>query len=277
MTTSTTFLYLFLHAFLFSLSFLSISGNFHSSLLKKQDLKNKKKINHIMSTNKKDDDDAVVAVADTAVAVAAVDGVVAFAVPSGSWRSGLCNCCSACFCPCMMGWCCFPILLGQLMERLKFNAFGCPNANGKKSGPICATFTVLFLIVVCIQIATQIGARQAWECVDYNDGAGNITPVCNYNYNTAPLYYQILIWPLIIWVWFIFIASCCTRMNMRKQHKIDPLCCGDNCCDDCLTTWCCNCCSTIQMIRQTHNEDEYPYKISSRTGLDSSAPEINIV
>jgi Cys-rich protein (TIGR01571 family) len=130
-------------------------------------------------------------------------------------------------------------------------------------------FTVLFIIAIAIQIAVQISGRQSFVCDDTGDGV-----TCRYNYTDAPIYYQILVWVLVVWVWFVFIVSCCTRMNMRKQYKIEPLCCGDNCCDDCMTTWCCNCCSTIQMVRQTHDEDEYPYSMTSRTGLNSSAPEI---
>lgn len=216
-----------------------------------------------MST--KEENNSSVAVADTAVPVAG-----AYEVPGGRWKNGLCSCFSACFCPCVAGWCCFPILLGQMVERLKYNLCGCPGEKGKSSPPACMIFGFFFLVAIIIEIVVQVLYQSFLRANCDSDGTN-----CTFDYAEAPIGYQICMMLLGIWIWFVFIVSCCTRMNMRKQHNIDPICCvGDNCCDDCLTTWCCNCCSAIQMIRQTHDEDEYPYKMTSRTGLDSDAPVI---
>lgn len=234
-----------------------------------------------------DDPLASPVVAGVAVPVGTADYDGEFVVPGGEWRAGLCDCFSACACPCLMGWCCFPILLGQLVERLRFNIFGCPLDKAQKSPPVCRIFAVLFVIMLGIEIAVQVVARlNFYGC--YEDSANSSSSgddfftafndpafdSCVFSLGNAPIYYQILVWFLVVFGWFIFIVSCCTRMNMRKQYNINPLCCGDNCCDDCCTTYFCNCCSTIQMIRQTHDENEYPYEMTSRTGLGPNAPEI---
>jgi len=204
-----------------------------------------------------------------------VDEVQAFQVPGGRWKNGLCSCANgrSCPCPCLMGWCCFPILLGQVVERLKYATSG-----DGKSLPICWMFAILFMITSIIEIvilATKdYGAAVAYNTTD-NTWTDDITTTSTgNNYLNAPLNSQILVWVLAVWAWFIFIVSCCTRMKMRKQYQIEPLCCGDNCCDDCCVTWFCNCCSTVQMARQTHDEDTYKYHMTSRTGLGLGAPEI---
>ena len=154
--------------------------------------------------------------------------VQAFQVPGGRWKNGLCSCCSgstACPCPCLMGWCCFPILLGQVVERLKYATRG-----DGTSWPICWMFAILFMIALIIEIVLlATNDYSAAQATDYFT-ADNI-------YLASPLYNQILVWVLAAWVWFIFIVSCCTRMKMRKQYQIEPLCLGDNCCDDCCVTW----------------------------------------
>jgi len=171
-----------------------------------------------------------------------------------------------------MGWCCFPILLGQIIERLKY----APSGDGK-SLPVCWIFTILFFLVLIIEIIILATNDYSNVMGVISTGYGNIYYEEDYSYRDESLYYQILSPLLGVWGWFIFIVSCCTRMKMRKQYQLEPLCCGDNCCDDCMTTWCCNCCSTIQMARQTHDEDTYKYHMMSRTGLGQSAPEIVMI
>jgi len=196
-----------------------------------------------------------------------VNEVNAFQVPGGRWKNGLFSCCNACLCPCIMGWCCVPILLGQVVERLKYATSG-----DGKSLPVCWIFAILTMIAIIIEIIilstnqTTIYSNTVDE-TPFSYSNNNI-------YASAPLYYQILVWVIVVWAWFICIISCCTRMKMRKQYHIEPSCCGDNCCDDCCISWYCNCCSIVQMARQTHDEVTYPYDMTSRTGLGPGAPEI---
>merc|ERR1719469_1581999 len=69
------------------------------------------------------------------------NGAVAFSVPTGQWRRGFWSCFEGfdC-CVCLMGWFCSPIMMAQVMQRLRVNWFGCPavvtdnNNNGQKQG-----------------------------------------------------------------------------------------------------------------------------------------------
>ena len=161
--------------------------------------------------------------------------VEAFQVPGGQWKNGLCSCASgkSCPCPCLMGWCCFPILLGQVVERLKYSTRG-----DGTSWPICWIFAILTMIALIIQIV--ILATNDYDAAQADGTSTDDTSTDDsygINYATAPLYAQILVWVLAAWAWFILIVSCCTRMKMRKQYQIEPLCCGDNCVDDCCVSW----------------------------------------
>jgi len=214
------------------------------------------------------------------VAETKVNAVQAFQVPGGSrWKNGLFSCCSSgssCPCPTLMGCCCSPILLGQVVERLKYAT----RSGDGTSWPICWIFTILWMSAWIIEIII-LTTTDYYSAYNTTTGVTSSTDDDSYNYYgygtnyaDAPLYYQILVWVLAVWGWLICIVSCCTRMKMRQQYQLAPLCCGDNCCDDCCITWCCNCCSTIQMARQTHDEEIYEYQMTSRTGLGPGAPEI---
>jgi len=199
-------------------------------------------------------DDAIpVAVAAIAVPAGSTDAdaavnkneVGAFQVPTGSWRNDCCSCFETCCCPFMMGWCCFPILMGQIMQRMKMNFFGCEKSANENQAPICIAYTAatigLFLLGLIIQLA-------------------------RINY----------IGPIIWFLWAVYMTTVftCARMTMRKKYKIEPGCCGDNCCDDCLFVYFCSCCTAIQMERHTHDENQYGYNLTSQIGLDDDAPEI---
>jgi len=143
-----------------------------------------------------------------------------------------------------MGWCCFPILMAQNMQRMKMNFFGCEKPEGEEQSPICMVYTIITLVLFCL-------------------GAIILAVTETYGY---------IIWAL--WGWYTLIVFTCARMTMRKKYKIEPGCCGDNCLDDCCNVYFCACCTAIQMARHTHDENEHPYNCSSQTGLDADAPEI---
>jgi Cys-rich protein (TIGR01571 family) len=196
------------------------------------------------------DTDAI-PIAAAAVAVPAADAVtnknevVAFEVPTGQWRHGLFDCFSSCCCPFAMGLCCFPILMGQNMQRLKLNFLGCERAEGSsEQPPICMVYTAITLILLLF-------------------GSLILALTKRYGY---------IVWA--IWGWYMLIVFTCARMTMRKKYKIKPGCCGDNCLDDCCNVYWCSCCTAIQMARHTHDENEYHYNCSSQTGLNPDAPEI---
>jgi Cys-rich protein (TIGR01571 family) len=143
-----------------------------------------------------------------------------------------------------MGWLCFPILMGQTMQRMKMNFFGCEKPQGEKQSPICMVYTVITLILFFL-------------------GGIILSITREYGY---------IIWAL--WGWYMLIVFTCARMTIRKKYKIEPGCCGDNCLDDCCNVYFCSCCTAVQMARHTHDENEHHYNCLSQTGLDANAPEI---
>jgi len=183
--------------------------------------------------------------------------VVAFSVPTGQWRRDFCSCFNDfSWCVCLMGWCCSPIMMGQVIQRLKLNWFGCPVTNSKNgqkgneqpSKPICIIFTILTLLLFVIGVIVQ----------------HTLSPT---------LVYVGCIITVIIGVYFI-IAFTYARKSMRERYNLPHTCCDVPGLDDCCSTYWCGCCSAIQMHRHTHDETKYTYNVVSQTGLDDNAPQI---
>jgi len=181
--------------------------------------------------------------------------VDAFSVPTGQWRRDFCSCFQgfSC-CVCVMGWCCSPIMIGQVMQRLKLNWFGCPvtdSTNGQKgqqpSKPICIVYTVLTLLLIVLGFFVEIVSVKLTTVVS--------------------------IISVIIGVYFT-IAFTCARKSMRQRYDLPHTCCDVPGLDDCCSVYWCGCCSAIQMHRHTHDETEYSYDAVSQTGLESNAPQI---
>jgi len=168
--------------------------------------------------------------------------VNAYDIPTGKWRHELCDCCSACCCPFLMGWCCVPILMAQVMERMKFNFLGCPNESGG-SQPICIVFTAVTLAVVFL-------------------GAIIIR---------FTGYFGVFVWSA--WGLYLIIVFTCVRFEFRKRYQIKGCCC-DNPVDDCCLSYWCSCCSAIQMARHLEDPDKAKYNAWTTNGADDNAPEI---
>jgi Cys-rich protein (TIGR01571 family) len=185
--------------------------------------------------------------------------VNAYGIPTtdGRWRTDICDCCPAGNCSlCCMGFWCTPILMGQLMQRMKYNLCGVPvqpNGTGYKCVCMVISITTIFLFIPVSILYV-------------------ILPSLSF---------------VLIYGWFIYliIIFTCTRCSMRREYNIKSLCCNngdanDDCCggmeDFCIVYWC-SCCSAIQMIAHTHDGRQYPYNPCNQTGLDMYAPDIHIV
>jgi Cys-rich protein (TIGR01571 family) len=65
------------------------------------------------------------------------------------------------------------------------------------------------------------------------------------------------------------------RKAMRTKYNIPASTFGESACwDDCCCIFWCSCCTTIQMARHTHDEDQYPYQCCTSNGLTPGAPSI---
>ena len=181
------------------------------------------------------------------VAVEAISSHNHVHIPTGKWRNDICDCFEVCHMGLFwQGWCCTPLLLGQIMTRSKLNPLGSPvpDESYRSTCYVIAGLWIGFVILLLfIRVFVDISS-------------------------------VLLIWPFIM----TFIAGN-TRYSLRQRYQIPVKCChafGGLCDDWCCAFWCA-CCVTIQMARHTHptnRVDEYPYSCCSTTGFPPGAPDI---
>jgi Cys-rich protein (TIGR01571 family) len=164
----------------------------------------------------------------------------------GKWRRPLCECCEVCCtnCMCGYGFFCTPIMLAQIMTRLKLNVIGVRGQESLAHHTFwwVMGFWILFLLLFFLCISVD----------------------------------SVSIVVFVIFALYCTIASTNVRSAMRRRYNIPVECCG--CCDGvmedyCISLWCPSC-SVIQMARHTHDIDKYPYHCCTKTGLGPDAPEI---
>jgi Cys-rich protein (TIGR01571 family) len=135
-----------------------------------------------------------------------------------------------------MGWCCTPVSDAQLLTRMGLNWYGAPATPEQ----VASTFG----IVVGIYIAFLV-----------------------FNF-----------WVPFVGLFFLVytvVFGTKLRKAMRTKYNIPASAFGESACwDDCCCIFWCGCCTTIQMARHTHDEDEYPYQCCTSTGLTPGAPSI---
>jgi Cys-rich protein (TIGR01571 family) len=177
----------------------------------------------------------------------------------GSFKYGLCGCCDGKICCRSVWWNtaffqCIP--LAQLLNRFHWSPCSVPTKMNR-STVFGMVIGIYLLFIIC---DTVYGATI--QCVEAEDG----TVVCSPGgvqssilYGATGIFYIVIIVVLVR-----------ARIGFRNHYKIQGNCYADFC-----TMWCCSCCSIIQMLRQTHNEDTYAYSCCScMTGLQDTAPEI---
>jgi len=158
-------------------------------------------------------------------------------IPVGKWRAALFACCETCWCPMFMGWCCTPVLLGQIMQRVNFGWFGCPNEVSSKPPPVCMVF--FFVYISCLVIgAIFYGMMES--------GFKNVI--------------------ITVMACFFLVIGTFTRHHFRRRYKLPPTYFGDNACDDCMVTWFCSCCSQMQIARQIYEPGVAEYEPFSPNG-----------
>jgi Cys-rich protein (TIGR01571 family) len=168
-------------------------------------------------------------------------------------------------------WCvqCFPV--AQLLNRFHWSPFATTTKMSRSTvfGIVVALYG-LFYVCQAMYNATR-------ECVEETGYYGSYYTGSNYQsvyattYNCSLSLFGIVVYIIasIIAV-IVLIMLVRIRMEFRKHYKINGSCCADFC-----TMWFCSCCSIMQMLRQTHDEDEYKYSCCScMTGLEDNAPQI---
>ena len=169
--------------------------------------------------------------------------------PYGRFRVSLCSCCDvltqATF---WMALCCYPILLAQLLTRLRlrWNGKEFPRANDnydqstQEQEEHMATFVKIVLSFV---VALVLG---------YIPVLGSLV---------------LLLFYLATVVWI----GGNIRYHVRQRYRIPTRLPKTTArCEMC---FCC-CCSIIQIARHTHNDKDWPGYCCSATGLEAGAPKV---
>lgn len=181
--------------------------------------------------------------------------------PNGHWRTHLFSCCDiltqATF---WMAMVCQPILIAQLLTRLRLNFKG--DANLDEVSPNS-------------QQTAFVEAKEE-ASLSFNKIVFSFVTVLflgNFFPGVGLLIIAIYICLLTI------VVGANIRSSMRKRYSIAPkMECMEKRnigrCEDCLCMSFCGCCNLIQMARHTHNDKEYPGYCCTTTGLEAGAPKI---
>jgi Cys-rich protein (TIGR01571 family) len=162
--------------------------------------------------------------------------------PIGRWRTKLCSCCDVLTQSTFwMGLFCTPILMAQIIDRLRLTWNGRPGPREQTS----LSYNRILLSLI---------------------------------FTLAFFWVPVLGWILVLSFYAVVVIFVGThvRSYMRQKYKIParlPFRCGQYI-DDAFFMTFCGCCSAIQMARHTHDDKDYPGHGCTTTGLGPDAPEI---
>lgn len=160
--------------------------------------------------------------------------------PTTHWRQSLCSCCDVVTQSTFyMGFCCTPVLIAQLLTRLRLNYKGKREDDPEE---ISLSFNRIVMSFICVLLLGYI-------------------PVVGF------VIVSLYLFLVIVWI------GSNVRNEMRRKYKIKPST-NCECADDCVCMCLCGCCSAIQMARHTHNDKEYPGYCCTTTGLEPLAPSV---
>ena len=183
--------------------------------------------------------------------------------PYGRFRVALCSCCDvitqATF---WMALCCFPVLLAQVLTRLRLKWNGTilsmpededeeeedEHDKLEREEEMAMTFNKIVLTFVGVLLLGHL-----------------------------PVVGSVIVF-LFYLVMSIWIGGNLRRVA-RQRYKIPTRCsmCAKSGAEDRCVMGLCGCCALIQIARHTHNDKEYPGYCCTTTGLELGAPQIEPV
>lgn len=176
-------------------------------------------------------------------------------VPYGKFRTSLCSCCDvvmqATF---WMALCCFPVLLAQVLTRLRLKWDGTVIPVGRSEDEhnkreheeeMSMTFVKIILTFVGVLLLAHL-------------------PVI------GSLVLFLFYFSMMVWI------GGNLRRIVRHRYKIPTACSmfEKNAVEDRCVMCFCGCCAIVQLARHTHNDKEYPGYCMTMTGLELGAPQI---
>jgi Cys-rich protein (TIGR01571 family) len=187
----------------------------------------------------------------------------------GDFQYDLCSCADR-RTRCRLLWwnafCLQCIPMAQLINRFRWNVYG-SRTNFNRSITFSVTVVFYFLAI----IGTILFTITSFTCDDDHDAYRYYdSDMPNFPCFIPKLWLIIMMSISFVVSFIVLILIVRVRYQFRQHYNIEG-----NCFADCCTMWCCPCCANIQMLRQTHDEDEYPYTCCKcLTGLPDNAPEI---
>ena len=163
--------------------------------------------------------------------------------PIGGWRNSLCSWCDVLTQSTFwMGLCCTPILIAQLITRLRLTWNGQPTTNPEEASLSFNRIVLSMMIVLAVWKVPLLGGMVLFG----------------------------------FWMLMVTYVGSSVRNYMRHKYKVPPTLptqCGHRIDDGCCMLFC-GCCSAIQMARHTHDDKEFPGHGCTTTGLGVDAPKI---
>jgi Cys-rich protein (TIGR01571 family) len=197
-------------------------------------------------------------------------------IPTGRWRDDLCDClslgcCHAHFC---MGLWCRTCALGQVMTRMKLNAWARPLSAGhspKRSAcKIILFWSVLFSVLNFILQRVIVNNSNRYDGDDNIDNSNQDTETNDPGWVVFLSIMRSL--TEVAFVLYVLILTIRTRQYIRQKYTIPETRCHG--CEDCCCSFWCAPCVTCQLLRQSADYRLYPASCCSEDGLTSQAPEV---
>mmetsp|Transcript_12757 Transcript_12757/g.18758 ORF Transcript_12757/g.18758 Transcript_12757/m.18758 type:complete len:264 (-) Transcript_12757:204-995(-) len=175
------------------------------------------------------------------------------------WKDGLCSCFSygLCHAHLCLTCICSPIALAQLMTRVRLTWLGEPGSVNQ----VARTFKIVSLLFITVLLLDQILALIIIsiypEMIQDPDNA--VAPI-------GAIIMQFFRETLqVLFAVYLLVTTCRTRKVVREQFNIPEKKCKG--CEDCCCAFWCQCCVTMQMMRQTADYAAVDATCCTETGL----------
>lgn len=181
-------------------------------------------------------------------------------VPVGKWKDGLCDCFNAGICHPTVhcGFWCRPLLLAQVMERMRLTPLGFLVGSKQKMPQTTKIVAGIWCFCLFIQHVLNFIIQQ--------DEGQQDKGYYYYGTSSPAILVTSMAISFVFVLWLVFI-SMNTRRTIRNTYSIP----GSSC-EDCLTSTFCGCCVVTQMARHTGEYEKHPGNCCSKTGLPEHAP-----
>jgi Cys-rich protein (TIGR01571 family) len=178
----------------------------------------------------------------------------------GKWKSGLCDCCKygACHKALLTAWCCAPLLLGQLLTRMKMTWLG---EGTTTSEQYMYTFRNVLIVAIVDYIINSIYSCTP-DLPDEVDGEIVMVPG-----DCTSWQLSVTSWVDFFFWLYTFICLVRLRVAVRAKYNIPE----ENCegCEDEVCILCCPCLSAVQIAHQTADYDNEKAYFFTKSGLSN--------